>query len=131
FRRVRSLLIRPRGCGMLANTLHFDYEIRPAEKLFEDIPSARITGEMLDLAAHIIESKEGEFDPSGFDDRYDTALAELVKAKMEGRKIEKRKQKPEGKVIDLMQSLRDSAKAAEKDRRKSDGKSARATRKAG
>ena len=46
---------------------------------------------MLELAKHIIETKRGKFDPAGFDDRYEEALAELVKAKIEGRKIEARK----------------------------------------
>ena len=114
FRRVRTVLIRPRGCGFVANTLHFDYEVRPAADAFDSVPDIRIKGEMLDLAKHIIETKRGEFDVSGFDDRYDAALAELVKAKAEGREIEKPKRRAEGKVIDLMQALRDSAAAAGK-----------------
>lgn len=114
FRRVRSVLIRPRGCGLLANTLHFDYEVLPAEDAFADMPALKIKGEMLDLARHIIDTKRGEFDPAAFDDRYDAALAELVTAKAEGRKIEKPEKKAEGKVIDLMQALRDSAAAAGK-----------------
>jgi len=114
FRRVRTLLLRPRGCGLLANTLNFDYEVLPAEEAFEDLPDLRIKGEMLDLAKHIIDTKLGAFDPSAFDDRYDAALAELVKAKSEGREIEKPRKKPQGKVIDLMQALRDSAAAAKK-----------------
>lgn len=31
FRRVRTLLIRPHGAGLIANTLNFDYEVRSAE----------------------------------------------------------------------------------------------------
>jgi DNA end-binding protein Ku len=69
---------------------------------------------MLDLARHIIATKQGSFDPAAFDDRYDAALAELVKAKIEGREIRKPKRKAEGKVIDLMEALRESAAAASK-----------------
>lgn len=114
FRRVRTLLIQPRGCGFLADTLHFDYEVLPAKDAFDKVPDIRIKGEMLDLAKHIIETKRGTFDPAAFDDRYDAALAELVRAKAEGREIEKPTKKAEGKVIDLMQALRDSAAAAKK-----------------
>lgn len=114
FRRVRTVLIQPRGCGFLADTLHFDYEVVPAETAFKTVPDLRIKGEMLELARHIIDTKRGSFDPSRFDDRYDAALAELVRAKAEGREIEKPKKKAEGKVIDLMQALRDSAAAAKK-----------------
>jgi len=35
---------------------------------------------MLDLAKHIIKTKKGEFDPKAFDDRYEEALAEVVRA---------------------------------------------------
>lgn len=114
FRRVRTVMLRPRGCGFMANTLNFDYEVQPAEKAFADIPDVGIKREMLDLAKHIIATKAGEFDPAAFDDRYDAALAELVKAKIEGREIGKPKRKVESKVIDLMAALRESAAAAGK-----------------
>jgi len=116
FRRVRTVMLRPRGCGFMANTLNFDYEVQPAGKAFADIPDMKIKREMLDLAKHIIATKAGEFDPAAFDDRYDAALAELVKAKIEGREIRKPKRKAEGKVIDLMEALRESAAAAGKAR---------------
>lgn len=109
FRRVRTVLIRARGCGLLAHTLHFDYEILPASDAFKALPDKRIKGEMLDLAKHIIDTKRGTFDPSTFDDRYDAALAELVKTKSEGGTIKAPKRKKGGEVVDLMQALRDSA----------------------
>lgn len=112
FRRVRTLFIRAAGPGLVANTLNFDYEIRPADEVFDPIPRMRIKGEMLDLAQHIIETKMGTFDPAAFDDRYDAALAELVKAKKEGRAIKAPKPAPAGKVIDLMDALRRSAAAS-------------------
>ena len=112
FRRVRSLLIRPRGCGLLATTLAFDYEVRPAARAFAGLPDLTIKGEMLDLARHIIDTKRGSFDPAAFDDRYDAALAELVKAKAAGKEITRPKPPRETKVVDLMQALRESAASA-------------------
>lgn len=109
FRRVRSLLIRTQGQGLIASTLSYDYEVRPAEEAFARIGEHRIKKEMLDLAQHIIESKRGVFDPSAYEDRYDAALAELVRAKAEGRKIAKPKRRDEGQVVDLMEALRQSA----------------------
>jgi DNA end-binding protein Ku len=120
FRRVRKLLIRTEGPGFVANTLKFDYEVRPAEEVFEDLPELKIKGEMLELAEHIIDTKSGEFDPAAFDDRYDAALAELVKAKIEGRRIEAPKREKQDNVVSLMDALRESARAAGK------GKAARA-----
>ena len=66
FRRVRTVLIRPLGSGLVASTLNYDYEVRSAAQAFSEIPATAITGEMLDLAAHIIKTKQGEFDPGEF-----------------------------------------------------------------
>lgn len=114
FRRVRTVLIRADDAGMIATTLNFDHEVRPAAEVFRDIPARRIKGEMLELAEHIIKTKMGEFDISGLDDRYDAALAELVKARIEGRKITPRKPAPRENVVDLMTALRESAGVAKK-----------------
>lgn len=109
FRRMRSLLIRAHDDGMIATTLNFDYEVRPAAEAFADMSDLRIKGEMLDLARHIIKTKMGEFDVSEFDDRYENALADLVKAKLEGRSIARPPAARQGRVVDLMAALRESA----------------------
>jgi DNA end-binding protein Ku len=111
FRRVRTVLIRPHGKGMIATTLNYDYEVRSAKKAFEEIPKLKIQGEMLQLANHIIGTKLGTFDPAGFDDRYETAVAELVKAKMEGRALPKKKAVQVSQPNDLLAALRESAGA--------------------
>lgn len=111
FRRLRTVMIRPHGAGFIANTLNFDYQVRSAERAFADIPDLKIEGEMLDLAEHIISTKLGDFDPAAFDDRYEAALADLVRAKLEGRPIPKRTEPARDKVVDLMAALRESAKA--------------------
>jgi DNA end-binding protein Ku len=50
FRRSRTLAIRAQGAGLIATTLNYDYEVRPAEAAFEDIPARKIAKEMLELA---------------------------------------------------------------------------------
>jgi DNA end-binding protein Ku len=112
FRRVRNLLIRVQGAGLTATTLHFDYEVRSAKQAFDDIPDIKIKGEMIVLAKHIIESKRGTFDPHAFADRYDAAVAELVRAKLEGEPIKPRKRQAQANVVDLMEALRQSAGVA-------------------
>jgi DNA end-binding protein Ku len=114
FRRVRTLLLRPQGVGLIANTLNFEYEVRPAEKIFESVEDMKVEGEMLDLAKYIINSKSGKFNPRTFDDRYESALAELVKAKIAGREFKPPKPPKETKVVNLMDALRESAKASGK-----------------
>jgi DNA end-binding protein Ku len=109
FRRLRTVLIRVYGKGLIASTLNFDYEVRSSEKAFEDMPDLKIEGEMLELAEHIIGTKKGSFDASTVDDRYESAVAELVKAKIEGRALPKKKPPVASKPGDLLQALRESA----------------------
>lgn len=112
FRRLRTVLIRPHGKGLIGTTLNFDYEVRSSEQAFDDMPDMKIEGEMLDLAKHIINTKKGSFDAKTFEDRYETAVAELVKAKIEGRTLPKKKAPAPSKPSDLLQALRESAGAA-------------------
>ena len=109
FRRLRTVLIRSHGNGLIGTTLNFDYEVRSSKEAFDDIPAMKIEGEMLELAKHIINTKKGSFDAKAFDDRYDAAVAELVKAKIEGKALPKKKAPPPAKQSDLLQALRESA----------------------
>ncbi|MDR6819817.1 DNA end-binding protein Ku [Neorhizobium sp. 2083] len=109
FRRLRTVLIRAHGKGLIASTLNYDYEVRSSEKAFEELPDLKIEAELLELAEHIIATKKGSFDASAFDDRYEAAVAELVKAKIEGRALPKRKAPVASKPSDLLQALRESA----------------------
>lgn len=111
FRRMRTLLIRPQGEGFIADTLNFDHEVGSPDEAFADIPKPTIAKEMLDLARHIIDTKMGAFDPAAFDDRYEAALADLVKAKLEGRKITPPKPRAPTGPSDLLEALRRSAGA--------------------
>ncbi|MBT3071375.1 Ku protein [Rhodomicrobium sp. Az07] len=112
-RRERLFMLEPRDKGIVATSLHYNYEVRGDEAYFEDIPEIKIPGEMLDLAKHIIGTKRGHFDIAAFDDRYETALAEMIKAKQAGRPIEATRPAQPTNVINLMEALRKSV-AAEK-----------------
>lgn len=114
FRRMRTVLIRAHGRGLIATTLNFDYEVRSSKEAFKAVPQIKVEGEMLDLAKHIIGTKKGDFDPAAFDDRYEKALADLVKAKAEGRSLPKPKPVQVSKPNDLLKALRESAGMGEK-----------------
>ena len=108
FRRNRTVLIRPQDDTLIATTLNFDYEVRSAKTAFKSIPEIEFDEEMLELAGHIIGTKSGSFDPESYSDRYNDALAELVKAKIEGRTIEKKAPPKHDNVVDLKEALRQS-----------------------
>jgi DNA end-binding protein Ku len=109
FRRLRPVLIRAHRKGLIATTLNFDYEVRSAGEAFHDLESHKVEPEMLELARHILKTKAGKFEPEKFTDRYEQALAELVKAKIEGRKIVPLRQPEPTKANDLLEALRLSA----------------------
>ncbi len=101
------------GKGMLCTTLRYDYEVKPADELFEDITDPRVSKEMVELASHILDSKAGHFDPASFKDQYELALRELLKSKTAGKTIARSEpRKGKSNVVDLMSALRESLKGS-------------------
>jgi len=107
--REHIIMLEPLGKGVLGTTLRFDYEVRDENDYFADIPSPRISRDMVSLAGHILDSKASRFDPKKFKDEYETALRKLIQRKAKGQTIEPPEpdEKP-GNVIDLMEALRQS-----------------------
>ena len=87
-RRERLFVMEPRDKGILATALHYNYEVRDDHTYFDEIPDITIPDEMLGLAKHIIQTKMGHFDIAKFEDRYENALIEMIRAKQAGRPIE-------------------------------------------
>ena len=112
-KRERVIALEPHGKGMLGTTLRYNYEVRKPEELFSDITDVKVPGEMLKLAEHILDTKTGDFDPSEFEDRYETALVELMRKKQAGFKPSKAKERGAAprNVINLMEALRRSVQA--------------------
>ena len=110
--RERIVMIEPRDKGLLATTLHYKYEVRDEKPYFKSIPDLKLSKDVLDLAAHIIETKRGKFDPAKFEDRYQDALVGLVRAKRAGKPLPAApQQKAPSNVINLMDALRRSVAA--------------------
>jgi len=108
--REHIICLKPRGArGILGETLRYPYEVRDEGVFFDDIPSEKVTKDMLDLATHIVKTKTGHFHPKKFEDRYEDALKDLLRKKQRGGKIEPPSREP-AKVINLMDALRRSAR---------------------
>jgi DNA end-binding protein Ku len=113
--RERILMIEPRHKGLIGTTLHYQYEIRDEKPYFDSVPDLKIPAEMLKLAEHIIDTKHGRFDPSQFQDRYQDALVELIRAKRAGRPLPAAQEpKAPSNVINLMDALRRSVESAKR-----------------
>jgi DNA end-binding protein Ku len=131
--REHVIALEPRGKGMMGITIRYPYEVRDEKDYFGDIPSEKIPNEMLELAAHIVKTKQGHFHPEKFEDRYEEALKDLIKRKSHGEKLERPEKKEPSNVIDLMDALRASVKGnkPKTERRKTQRSNHRAAKKAG
>jgi DNA end-binding protein Ku len=112
--RERLIALAARDKGLLVMTLRNADEVRDASEFFTDIQEEQPEKEMLDLAAALIEQKSGAFDPSEFKDRYQEAVVEMVKAKVKGQEPVIATAPERGKVINLMDALRQSLDADRK-----------------
>jgi DNA end-binding protein Ku len=107
--REHVIALKPLGKGLLGMTLRYTYELRDEADYFGDIPDPRISKDMVDLAAHIPDTKASKFDPRKFKDKYETALKALVKRKAAGKTIKVPEQREEkSNVINLMDALKQS-----------------------
>jgi DNA end-binding protein Ku len=109
--REHVIALEPLGKGLVGTTLRYDYEVRDEKDYFSDVPAVRVTRDMVNLAAHILETKAARFDPAKFKDRYEDALKKLIRRKAKGKTIEAPEAPAEeSNVIDLMEALRQSVK---------------------
>jgi DNA end-binding protein Ku len=108
-RREHVIMLEAFDKGLLGTTLRYAYEVRDKAGYFEDIPELKLPAEMKELAGHIVSSKSGHFDPAQFQDHYENALVDLLRAKQAGRIAEPVKEEPTPqRVINLMDALRAS-----------------------
>ena len=106
-KRERPIILEPFGKGMRGMTLRYPYEVRDEDEYFADIPDVKISGEMLKLAEHIIETKTADFDPTEFVDHYEDGRGRDAeeKAGRQGHRQERRRvplAPQDGNVIDLL-----------------------------
>src|SRR6266540_1384703 len=114
-RREHAVMLEPFDKGLLATTLRYPYEIRDHAEYFEDIPDLKLPAEMKKLAAHVVETKAGRFEPTSFEDHYEKALVELLKNKEAGKPVETvGEERAAPRVINLMDALRASIDAGAK-----------------
>jgi len=108
--RERLVALEPRGKGIIAYTLRMGDEVVSPADAFADIPAEHPSKQMVEIARKIIEQQEGAFEPSKFEDRYESALRDLIRRKEKGEKLVTAEPVEEDNVIDLMAALKKSLK---------------------
>jgi DNA end-binding protein Ku len=107
--REHIIALEPLDKGLMGTLLRYPYEVRSEKEYFDDIQDVKVTKDMLDLAKHIVEKKSGSFEPDRFEDRYESALVDLINQKRNGlRTTAKAAPKSSGNVINLMDALKRS-----------------------
>jgi DNA end-binding protein Ku len=113
--REHVISLEARDKGLMGMLLRYPYEVRDQAEYFDEIQDVKITKDMLDLAKHIVEQKSGHFDPSKFEDHYESALQDLLNKKQKGQPIPKAAPRRADNVVDLMSALRASIKGSDKE----------------
>jgi hypothetical protein len=107
--REHIIALEPLKNGLMGTLLRYPYEVRSEDEYFDDIQEVKITKDMLDLAKHIVEQKASDFDPDKFEDRYESALTDLINRKRNGERIAAvAKPRAGTNVVDLMTALKQS-----------------------
>jgi DNA end-binding protein Ku len=101
--------------GMMAYTLRYQNELRTAKEYFAEIKDQAVSEDSLEMAEALIAKKSAKFDLAKFEDGYEVAVRELVNAKVNNLPIPKDEvpKMPPGKIINLMDALRNSLKTSD------------------
>jgi DNA end-binding protein Ku len=112
--RQHLVLVRPKENGLLLEQLHYADEVRA----FSEVPleEVEVKEAELQLAKQLIDQAASDtFDPTAYRDEVRDQMMALIQRKIEGEDISVvPTEKPEHKIIDLMEALKASLNATDK-----------------
>jgi DNA end-binding protein Ku len=108
--RERMAALQPCGKGMMLEILRYEDDLKKARDFFSKVKDVKADSDQLDLAKKLIEQKSAHFEPEKFKDHYETAVRDLIKRKMKGKKIAAEEPEPRrsADVIDFAEALKQS-----------------------
>ena len=115
--REQLATLRVRDGVIVLETMIWPDEVREPEFAFLD-SDVSLRPQEQQMAASLVESMSGDFDPAEYTDNYRAALQQVIEAKIEGREVvePEEAQPTSGNVVDLMAALRASVEAAKRSR---------------
>ena len=103
-RREHMLILRPSEDCLVAYTMFYANEVRPAPHLKL---STEFSNKELSMATALIKGYEGDFDPTQFKDLYQERLREIIEAHVDNRlEMHPAPAIPKGRAPDLMEQIR-------------------------
>ena len=115
--RESLVAIAPLADGLMLEMLRYASELRDSDDFFDAVPDVKPDPELVDLAVELIGRKSMAFDAARFEDRYVSALKELVQTKLKGHRIVALPSETGvqgSNVVDLMEALRKSLSGSER-----------------
>jgi DNA end-binding protein Ku len=108
--------IRPEDDALALHTMYFSDEVRIPGKELPELPDeGDVSDRELSMAQLLIESMESDWDPDRYHDTHREKVEALIEEKRQGREIViQEPAEPAAKVVDLMEALNASIKAAAK-----------------
>ena len=103
--------LRVRDGVITLEKMYFADEIRPVDEIKPK--NANVEDAELKMAARLIESFSGAFEPGKYRDSYRDALCEIIAAKRKGKEVHREAPEEPEKTPDLMAALRASLEAVE------------------
>jgi DNA end-binding protein Ku len=102
-------LIRPKGDTLALETLFIAEDVNSQAEIEEAVSGSEVKEAELGLAQQVIDSLEGEFDPTELTSEYRQNLKQMLEAKLDGQEIAKPEPvAEETPVVDLMEALKKS-----------------------
>jgi DNA end-binding protein Ku len=104
-RREHMLILRPAKDCLVAHTMFYANEVRPAPRLALE---TQFSEKELSMASALIKGYSGTFDPEQFKDLYQERIHKIIEAQMSSFDPQKRTvlQQPAREIPDLMESIR-------------------------
>ncbi len=131
-RQKESLaLLRVYENCLVMETIFYPDEIRNPALIPELQAEVNVHENELKMAVTLIENLTAEFRPEKYTNHYRQALMELIQAKITGEEIAVPEEREVTKVIDLMEALKASIEAAQKEKEEAGEKTKRGRKKKG
>lgn len=112
--REDVVLLKPQGKGIVMYKLRYPYEVRKMEDV-PDLKDVEVDDTQLGLAETLVSSLTKPFSEINFEDRYRSALLDLVNDKIAGKQIVNiAEEEDSAPVVDIMDALKKSIEAAKK-----------------
>lgn len=122
YRRERSVMLEPRGKGIVVWTLHYGDEVRHAEDYFSGIDGHKPAREEIALIGRLIKERTRDWGPDMVGDPVQKKLKAIIAAKKKKApppraKPQEKPQAKSGNVVSIMDALRKSVEAEKRGKR--------------